>query len=85
MTKKECSEIFSKLSEYLDGELAPDLCAEMSEHIEDCPPCVAFVESLKMSIGMVRAAPQTIVPGPVKDDVRAQLRAAFDQFRTQKS
>ena len=81
MTNKECSEIFAKLSEYLDGELPSDLCAEMTEHIQDCEPCVAFVESLKKSIGMVKAAPEAVLPGPVKAELRAQMLAAFEQFK----
>ena len=78
---RECGEIFAKLSEYLDGELPSDLCAEMTEHIQDCEPCVAFVESLKKSIGMVKAAPETVLPGPVRQELRAQMLAAFEQFK----
>lgn len=81
MTNKECSEIFAKLSEYLDGELDPDLCAEMAEHIRDCEPCVAFVESLKKSIGLVKGAPETVLPGPVRQELLAQMLAAFEQFK----
>ena len=81
MTNKECSEIFAKLSEYLDGELPSDLCAEMTEHIQDCEPCVAFVQSLEKSIGMVKAAPEAVLPGPVKEELRAQMLAAFEQFK----
>lgn len=45
-----CREVFERLSEYLDGELSPQDCAHIQEHIKDCAPCVAFVESLKASI-----------------------------------
>ena len=78
---RECGEIFANLSEYLDGELPSDLCAEMTEHIQDCEPCVAFVESLKKSIGMVKGVPETVLPGPVRQELRAQMLAAFEQFK----
>ncbi len=45
-----CLEVFEKLSEYLDGDLSPQDCVLIQEHIKDCEPCVAFVESLKKSI-----------------------------------
>ncbi len=45
-----CLEVFEKLSEYLDGDLSPQDCSHIQEHIKDCEPCVAFVESLKKSI-----------------------------------
>ena len=85
MTNQECSQIFARLSEYLNGDLPPNLCEEMSEHIRDCEPCVAFVDSLKKSIGLVREVQAKELPGPVKEEVRAQLWSAFEQFRSGKS
>jgi anti-sigma factor RsiW len=71
-----CLEVFERLSEYLDGELSPQECAEMQEHIRDCEPCVAFVESLKTSI---RAAGELRTEEPVRelpDEARDKLKAA---------
>ena len=45
-----CREIFSNLSEYLDGKLEPEICERMRRHIEACPACVAFIEDLKRAI-----------------------------------
>ena len=47
MTNVECQQVFERLSEYIDGELPEDLCGVLAEHIEDCAPCVEFVESLR--------------------------------------
>jgi len=33
-----CRELFERLSEYLDGELSPDICQEISRHMEGCAP-----------------------------------------------
>jgi len=54
MTRIECAELFARLSEYLDEELPPDLCDRITDHINGCPPCVDFVESLRSSIGLCR-------------------------------
>jgi anti-sigma factor RsiW len=51
--------MFSKLSEYLDGELPEDLCAEMQSHIENCGPCVDFVQSFRKSIDLCRELKQS--------------------------
>jgi len=34
-----CGEAKAHLWEFVDGELGPDDCARIREHIEACPPC----------------------------------------------
>ena len=51
----ECRELFSNLSEYLDGRIEPRTCEEMREHIEACPACVAFLRNLRVAIDRCRS------------------------------
>jgi RNA polymerase sigma-70 factor (ECF subfamily) len=51
----ECRELFSNLSEYLDGRVEPRTCEEMREHIEACPACVAFLQNLRVAIDRCRS------------------------------
>jgi RNA polymerase sigma-70 factor (ECF subfamily) len=51
----ECRELFSNLSEYLDGRVEPRSCEEMRGHIEACPACVAFLRSLRVAIDRCRS------------------------------
>lgn len=51
----ECRSIFANLSEYLDGNLAPESCERMRRHIEACPTCVAFIQDLKGAIDRCRS------------------------------
>ena len=72
-----CLEVFERLSEYLDGELSPQDCAESQEHIRDCQQCVAFVESLKTSI---RASRELRPHEPVQElpeAIKAKLKAIW--------
>jgi RNA polymerase sigma-70 factor (ECF subfamily) len=50
-----CRELFSNLSEYLDGRVEPRTCDQMREHIEACPACVAFLRDLRAAIDRCRA------------------------------
>ena len=50
-----CKELFSNLSEYLDGRVEPRTCEEMQAHIEGCPSCVAFLRDLRAAIDRCRA------------------------------
>ncbi len=46
----DCRELFSNLSDYLDGKIEPLTCEEMRGHIEACPACVAFLRDLRVAI-----------------------------------
>ena len=78
-----CLEVFEKLSEYLDGELSLQDCAQIQEHIRDCEPCVAFVESLRTSIqASHELRPHESVrelPGAVREKLRAAWQAALQR------
>jgi RNA polymerase sigma-70 factor (ECF subfamily) len=51
----ECRELFSNLSEYLDGRVEPKTCEAMRGHIEACPACIAFLRKLRMAIDQCRS------------------------------
>ena len=72
-----CKEIFARLSEYLDGELDADICTNLEGHMEDCPPCQAFLESLRRTIGLTRDLPGQTLP----DDLKAELLEAYRKIR----
>jgi anti-sigma factor RsiW len=69
--------MFEKLSEYLDGELDPALCAEAESHLEDCPPCQKFLESLRRTVGILNRLPGE----PVPDDIQRRIRESVESFR----
>ena len=72
-----CKEIASLLSEYIDEELPPELCAEIDAHISDCPPCVQFVESLRKSIALCHEYRSSDQPGPLPRQAHDELRRAY--------
>jgi anti-sigma factor RsiW len=47
MATRECMKMFAALSEYLDGELPARNCRELERHLADCPPCLAYLETLR--------------------------------------
>ena len=70
----ECRELFSNLSEYLDGRIEPDTCDAMRRHIEACPACVAFLKNLRTAIDQCRSL--TI---PCDPSVALRLRSILTQ------
>jgi anti-sigma factor RsiW len=61
----KCKEILEQLSEYLDGELDPELCRDLERHMEDCHPCLVFVNTLKKTITLYRYAATEPLPKEV--------------------
>lgn len=52
---RNCRGMFASLSDYLDGIVDDATCEQMQTHIADCPPCQAFVESLRRAVEACRA------------------------------
>jgi anti-sigma factor (TIGR02949 family) len=77
MSAAECHEVFARLSEYLDGELPEEVRAAMARHIEDCAPCVEFVETLRKSRDLCRDFEASEKPGTLDPAVREQMLAAL--------
>lgn len=72
-----CHELAARLSEYLDRELDPAVCAEIERHLGDCPPCRDFLESLRRTVGLVRTAPdRNALPEEIKRRIVEAYRKA---------
>ena len=74
---ESCRELFAQLSEYIDGELDPGLCTGIEEHMEDCPPCQAFLESLRRTVDLTRTLPREEIP----EDMARELIESFRKAR----
>jgi len=74
---EDCKDYFSRLSEYLDGELSADQCVQMERHLSGCEPCVAFVESLRHTISLCRESANA--NSPVPESAKRTLREAYQR------
>lgn len=75
--KDGCKEVFALLSEYLNLELPPDACKEIEAHLADCPPCIAFAESLRKTVELCRRYRPAELPEPMGKQARDQLLEAY--------
>ncbi len=55
---KKCAEYLQELSDYIDGELDPQLCAEIERHVGECVNCKLMFDSLKMTVKLCRESGQ---------------------------
>ena len=51
---QNCESLLGSLSEYIDGELNPELCQEIEKHLEGCENCRIVVDTLRKTILLYR-------------------------------
>jgi RNA polymerase sigma-70 factor (ECF subfamily) len=70
-----CPDVLALFSSHLEGEMSPEICAEMERHIDACPRCKGACDSLKRTLSLCRASPfGTEVPATVQASVKIALR-----------
>jgi len=70
-----CKRLFATLSDYLDQEIDPALCAKLEAHLEGCPPCKVYLASLEETLRRCRRH----CPEPSKRKLRSGLRQLVAQ------
>jgi len=74
-----CKEVLSGISAYLDGELDKTACDAIEQHCRECPPCAAFVKSLRETVGLCRQAGSVPLPKAVRERARERVRRLLDR------
>jgi anti-sigma factor RsiW len=68
-----CRQVVDKISEYLDGELDPELVLELERHLEHCEDCRIVVDTTHKTVEVFCHTE----PAPLPDDVRERLNQLF--------
>jgi anti-sigma factor RsiW len=63
--QETCRALKEQLSEYLDGQLESEVCAEIERHIRGCDNCRVMVDTLRKTITLYRDYGRAEVPGEV--------------------
>jgi len=67
---KNCEGLLESLSAYIDGELPPDLCAELEKHLAGCNDCTVVLNTTRRTIDLVHSP---IEKPDLPEDVRERL------------
>jgi anti-sigma factor (TIGR02949 family) len=65
-----CHNLISTLSDYIDGELEPELCSELEHHLANCDNCRIVVNTLRKTIDLYKESSE---PEQLPEDVRQRL------------
>lgn len=67
---KNCQELLGSLSLYIDGELPPELCRELEQHLAECDNCRVVLNTTKRTIDLVHVP---LEKPDLPEDVRERL------------
>ena len=67
-----CTEFLAKLTDYFDGQIDPELLAEVKEHLGVCQHCEVVVSTTQQTISIYRAHETYEFP----EDLANRLRTA---------
>jgi hypothetical protein len=69
-----CAEVREASSEFLEADLPPPRMATFQAHLNKCGPCLAFVETLSATIGMLTRLPRVSAPPSFKQSIIERTR-----------
>jgi hypothetical protein len=69
-----CKEMLGSLSDYIDGDLEAQLCAEIEQHMAGCGNCRVVVDTLSKTVSLYREYGHEPVPPEAKDRLYAVLK-----------
>jgi predicted anti-sigma-YlaC factor YlaD len=66
-----CRAALAQLNDYIDGELAAELCRDLDRHIANCSDCQVVFDTLTKTVKLYHAFRE--VPVELPSDVEARL------------
>ncbi len=69
----QCPNLSESLSQYLNGEVSPEICCKIESHLGSCKACDTDLRALQDTLRLCKRAPTGQVPGPVADRVKSAL------------
>ena len=76
----ECRKILAELNDYVDDELAPDLCRELEAHLAGCRDCQVVLDTLTKTVYLVHQLGDEPDPLPAGVETRLFAVLQLDDF-----
>lgn len=69
-----CRDVLVHLSDFMDGELSPELAEQITAHLAECDWCERFGDRMGAVVGRLRGALAEDVPADVVARLRNRIR-----------
>ena len=73
-----CHEVVALVSDYLEGELAPDVERRVEEHLSLCDGCARYLDQMRETIRLTGMLTEAQIP----DEQKRELLEAFRSWTT---
>ena len=70
-----CRDAIALMSDYLEMLCGRELLRELERHLQDCPPCRAYLATLRSTRDLTHVAGQVEMPPEMKSRLRQFLLA----------
>jgi len=74
-----CEQLLAQLNDYVDGDIAPALCAELERHLAGCNPCQVVVDNIRQTITLYRAGQPYELPLEFRERLHQALRERWKE------
>ena len=66
----DCGEVHDNASDFIDGEVSPNITSRIRHHLGFCDDCDGWMTSFAQTVGLVRQTPQKKVPDSLKESLK---------------
>jgi len=77
----KCEDLLRALNDYVDGDLAPGVCAEFERHFASCEACRIVVDTVRKTIRIYREGRLCEMPLDFRRRLHEALRERWRQVR----
>jgi len=75
----KCDELLALLNDYVDGDVAAGVCADLERHLAGCNPCQVVVDNLRKTITLYKAGQPYELPQGFHERLQAAWRLRWAQ------
>jgi len=75
---KSCRGLVNLLCDYVEGDLVPEESEEIDAHMNECPPCLAFLNTYQKTTELCRS----IQPEDLPQDLKEKLLEIMKKRQT---
>ena len=69
-----CKQMYTHICDNLDQDIDSPQCREIKRHLDDCPNCVAYLDSLKKTIILYREYPNPKALKSIRREILSKLK-----------
>jgi len=76
-----CKEVFNHICDHLDERIDSPQCREIRGHLDRCPNCMAYLDSLKKTILLYRAYSEPRLPEKTRKRLHSVLKLQMPSIK----